>query len=251
MTDPLAHRFERLLDPGTPDWRDVRRRARRSRRPLVLAVAAVALLVSAPALAIALRGGVLPWEEAEPAPAPAVHRFEDFERAIQARTVDRIRHRSVLAGLTIVDAPRIVPLGNGAVAYVAPNGAGGFCALYDDPADPRVFASSGCSGFANDSPAQRLGVSFDVLRGYLTGHVAPPPDSTLELRYTDGSSEPILLTWVSPPINAGLFFVKPDSAKTVEALVLRDGDGEELERTLFGGVDEGPRPTPAHESGLG
>ena len=54
MTDDtlLAERLSLLVDaPGTPDWLDVRRRARRrpGRRAVLIAAAALALLIAAPA----------------------------------------------------------------------------------------------------------------------------------------------------------------------------------------------------------
>ena len=71
MTDDtlLAERLSLLVDaPGTPDWLDVRRRARRrpGRRAVLIAAAALALLIAAPALG--LHHTIVDFFAAEPAP---------------------------------------------------------------------------------------------------------------------------------------------------------------------------------------
>ena len=68
MNDPLSARFEALLEPGTPDWLDVHRRARRRSRRVWVFAAVAAVFLAVPTVAIAIDPTILPlppWKSAD------------------------------------------------------------------------------------------------------------------------------------------------------------------------------------------
>jgi hypothetical protein len=228
MTDPLAARFDALVEPAPPpDWLDVRRRARRSRRPLLLAAAALLLLVAVP-VAIAVRSGALPWNGADAAPRAVVERFAAHDRAF-AEFTRRQTGRPVEFGILASQA-RSFPLGGGSVAYIAPTRSGGFFAFLENPRDP--FGSIDYR-FPSDRPAPAVA---SLLHGratggsWVNGHVLGPPASTVEIVLDDGSTLKPPVTWIGPPIDAGLYYAHVAQGRHVVAVVLRDADGKELAR---------------------
>lgn len=221
MTSPLAERLRALApQDDDSDWLDVRRRLRRRRRgPVAIAAAAVvAALAVTPAFG--LHSTVLDFLSGDPAPAKI---RLDFER--MGIGAPRGMDPKVIPGQT-----RRVPLeGDGAEhrLWVAPTSAGGFCFLWENQA-------GGCR-------AKREGGAVSVTwlgnqwmeRVY--GSVISEEGERVELRYADGAVADAPVTWVSPPIDAGFFFVDvpegheaPDT-RLIE-VVLLDGDGEVVER---------------------
>ena len=228
MTDPLAARFEALLEPGrAPDWADVRRRARRSRRPLLLAAAALVLFVAAPAVAIGVRSGVLSWGEAEPAPPPVVLRFGDAQRAMDQAFAQhglRAPDLGILGGQA-----RIVPLADGTLAYVAPERtAASACSSTAPPTPARTRSTARRAATPSSrSPRERTATGTGATS---TGTSSPIRRRSVQVVLDDGTTIDAPVTWIGPPIDAGLFFARIDADRYVEAVVLRDADGHELAR---------------------
>ena len=226
MTDPLAARFEALVEPGAPDWLDVRRRARRSRRPLLLAAAALLLFVAVPAVAIAVRSGALPWSDADAAPPVVVERFTAHDRAV-AEFTRRQTGRPFAFGILARQA-RAFPLGDGSIAYVAPTRSGGFFAFLENPQDPlgsidyRLPSDRPAPSIASGSHGSATGGSW------VNGHVLGPPGSSVEIVLDGGTSLRPTVTWIGAPIDAGLYYARVPDGRHVVSVVLRDADGTEL-----------------------
>lgn len=223
LHDPLRDRFTALADHGDDsDWLDVRRRARRAARRRALAVAAAAaaalLLLAAPAFG--LHRVVVSFFESEPAP----QRVQlDFAR-------QELGAPKGMAPGAIADQTRklIVLTAGGAdtFVWVAPTRAGGFCTQWH-------VGAGGCRvrGVGGPIGAGWMGRSEDLM--FLYGAVLSNDAARLELRYEDGTATDVPLTWVSPPIDAGFYFLEIPPAHLqhgarASELVLYDDDGDVL-----------------------
>lgn len=245
MTDfetVLAARFAALADMNDDsDWLDVERRMRSVNRRRVLTVgliAAAAVLIVAPAWA--LRGPIVDFFSAEPAPAPVVRDFGSLQVGAPPGMAPGVRPGQARR----VTAARID--GKTHVLYVAPTTGGGFCESW-------THAFGGCRSTRALPAKQAARLSLAQLRSFnamgvsgglgadglriVGGHVLVP-DSTIELRYQDGQSVEIPYVWVSKPIDAGFFLYGVPAAhrKTghrATVLVLLDKDGTEIARQPF------------------
>ena len=137
------------------DWLDVQRRVRRSsrRRKLTIAlIAAAAVLIVAPAFA--LRGTIIDFFSADPAPAHIVRDFGSLEVGAppgMAPGVDPQQARKVAS----------FPFdGKQHVLYVAPTKGGGFCQSWTN-------AFGGCRATRTLTPSQEQHFSPEQLRAYL------------------------------------------------------------------------------------
>lgn len=245
MTDfeaVLAARFAALTDRGDDsDWLDVQRRVHRAKRRRTLAaslIAAAAVLIVAPAFA--LRGSIIDFFSADPAPTPVVRDFWSMQVGAPP---------GMAPGVQPGQARRVTSVridGEPHVLYVAPSTGGGFCESWTKAfGGCRASRTLPAKQAARLSPAQlrsynAMGVSgefgADGLR-MVGGHVLIP-DTTVELRYQDGQSVEIPYLWVSKPIDAGFFLYGVPAAHRkaghqATALVLVDRDGNEIARNPF------------------
>ena len=240
--DALALRFAAVADTrDDSDWLDVQRRVRRAKRRRVLTislVAAAAVLVAAPAFA--LRGSIIDFFSADPAPTRVVRDFGSMEVGAPP---------GMAPGVQPGQARRVTVVridGKTHVLYLAPTKSGGFCETWTKAfGGCRVTRTLTAKQEARLSPAQvrsynSMGITSEVgddgLR-VVGGHVLVP-DTTVELRYQDGQSVEIPYLWVSKPIDAGFFLYgvpaahrKPGHQAT--ALVLLGKDGHEIARNRF------------------
>lgn len=245
MTDfetVLAARFAALADTNDDsDWLDVERRMRGAKRRRALTVgliAAAAVLIVAPAWA--LRGPIIDFFSADPAPAPVVRDFGSLQVGAPPGMAPGVRPGQARR----VTSVRIE--GRAHVLYVAPTTGGGFCESW-------THAFGGCRSTRTLPAKQAKPLTPDRLRSYYAmaitfegnaegatrvgGHVLVP-GSTVELRYEDGESVEIPYVWVSKPIDAGFFLHGVPAAHRkpghqVAALVLLDKDGHEIARETF------------------
>jgi hypothetical protein len=226
MNDPLAARFEALLEPGRPDWLDVQRRARRRLRRIWLVAAVAAVFLAVPTVAIALDPSILPWNSAQPAPAPVVDSFATLTRGAPPGMDPHLRPGEA----------RTVPLPDGGTVWIAPAADGGFCEDFKGEI-------AGCDQAVKVPINLSLGDAGSVACGetappaIVLGHVNAQPGSTLQLVFSDGSVSSLPLIWVGPPINAGFFEQHVPQGRRMTALVLRDPAGSVLakETDMFQG----------------
>lgn len=223
LHDPLRDRLATLADlRDDSDWLDVRRRARSAarRRSLVAAAAAAAVVLLLAAPAFGLHRIVVSFFEGEPAP----ERVQlDFAR-------QELGAPKGMAPGAIPDQTRkvVVPTANGGrtSVWVAPTRSGGFCTQWQVGAGGcRVRSAGGQIG------AGWMGRSEDLT--FVYGAVLSDEAERLELRYEDGTATDVPLTWVSPPIDAGFYFVEipPAHLETgagPKELVLYDDSGDVL-----------------------
>ena len=220
MSDPMLRALDELV-PAAPhetgDWAGVLaaagvkpRRARRpSRRQLIAAVAALAVLgtlVATPALGV--RGLILgligrtnvSFVSSPGAPAKIKLEFLELDQGAPAG----------MAQHPLPDEARSITFrgagGQKHVLWVAPTRSGGFCSI--------GVASGGC--LAKDERAQAgpvtIGGGFSEARGQapvvreVDGVVLSPSVATLTLEFADGKSIPLPFVYVSSPIDAGFYF---------------------------------------------
>jgi hypothetical protein len=209
---------------------------RRSR--LALVVLGLALLGAAPALA--LFGGVLDFEDADVASPAVQQRFGDlFVSGAPPRMDPRVQPMSTrkVRDYDLPDGRHTL--------WVAPTAGGGFCALFTD-------FTGGCIA-SRTAPVPRMTSATEINPWRVNttaafihpgppgpttigGHVLVPFPATLELVYEDGDTEPIPLTFVSKPIDAGFFlFAIPQKHRAQghlpARLVLRDHRGDVVAQT--------------------
>jgi hypothetical protein len=208
MTDVVARRFEAAANPhDDSNWDEVRRRARRgpTRRVVLLAAAVAAVAVAAPASG--LHEPILDFFAGEPAPERVRRDFETFDSGAP---------RGMAPGVIPGQSRRILTarLSDGAhTLWVAPTEAGGFCTYWSG-------MTAGCD---------RLGtVPLSLTYGgdpyVITGHADAAYVHSVEARYAGGRAEPVDVTWVGPPIDAGFFAYEPGEA-VPDQLVGLDADG--------------------------
>jgi hypothetical protein len=240
LHDPLRDRFTAIADlRDDSDWLDVRRRARRAtrRRAIVTVAAAAAALLLLAAPAFALHRVVVSFFESEPAP----ERVQlDFAR-------QELGAPTGMAPGAIPDQTRKVVVqtadGERTFVWVAPTRSGGFCVLW------KVHAG-GCRSRAVGG---QIGAGWSGGSEGLTfvyGAVLSDDADRLELRFEDGSATDVPLTWVSPPIDAGFYFVEiPPAHLEVGArpseLVLIDDGGDVLATERAPVQDPLDEPDPA------
>jgi hypothetical protein len=220
----LSERFQLLAHDGADlDWLEVqalaarlgrsevvpRRRPRRSRRYLLVAVAAaIAFVVALPALGLPQRFANL-FESGEPAPAHTERLFSTLDRGAPAGLETHVIPGTARKALTAS-----LPEGATATLWLAPTRSGGYCELIDlFRADgvSRGGAGPGCTrrdgepglGMIAPGPVSRQG----VLEGPLVvhGHAQDKQATAARIRFEDGTSVERPLTWISEPIDAGFF----------------------------------------------
>ena len=219
MNDPLTARFEALLEPGTPDWLDVYRRARSRSRRIWLIAAVAAVFLAIPTVAVALDPTILPWNSAAPASSSVVNWFTAIVSGAPPGMDPHAKPGEA----------RKVPLVDGGTVWVAPAANGGFCELFKAP-----YSAGGCDQTRGFPISDTYGASVScgaqppAAPSTVFGHVIAKPGSTLELDFSDRASVSLPLTWVGPPIDAGFFEYASKQAMT--ALVLRDPNGSLIEK---------------------
>lgn len=205
----------------------------RHRRWVIATAAAIAIVIAAPA--VALTTGVIEFDK-----TPRV----SHERQLRfSELVDR--------GAPPEMDPRVVPFSARYVSsfsrgretvdlWVAPTDRGGFCYSFTN-------FTSGCRATRTvnlgsvviplgefrpwliDLTTYRTGTSTSPRT--LAGNVLALADSRIFVSYADGERLELSVTWVSPPISAGFFFLEIGEDSQVSALELETHDGELIART--------------------
>jgi hypothetical protein len=214
----LEDRFPQLAaGPERPDWRDVLSRADARtprRRRTFLALTFVALAALAVPTALALRGTVVDFFAAEPAPKSVE---EDFARLGLASPPDL--GPDVIADQTrnVLETP--LPEGGRLVLWVAPTRDGGFCTQLEE-LKPNGKSAGGGGGCSRADARFKLGPGLTiagpitpdgVIHGgpvIVSGQVTMRDAESVEVRFSDGTSVSVPFVWVSKPIATG-FFVYP------------------------------------------
>jgi hypothetical protein len=214
LEEILAARLSELeATTWAPDWGDVRRRARRRRTRRNVAklcsagaVGLAAIIAATPALG--LRGQIVQFfGGGEPAPPPVVKSFGQIDVAApdgMATGVLSHQTRDVLE----------VPLSTGkmAVVWVAPTRSGGFC-RFTSTEGRDSMGGGGCDRDRALQFAPGLSIPGPISP---EGEIEAPPvifdgdtlihgASRVEIRFEDGDSATVPVTWVSEPIDAGFF----------------------------------------------
>jgi hypothetical protein len=244
----IQARFDALANPlDDASWSDVLARAggvgrRRRRAParaaLVAAVVVIAATVTAAALG--LPGRVVDFFKAPPAPQSVKAFFGAHHTALPSG-VDPMANlgepRTIMTAT--FDANHLPPEHPTLhTLYVAPRTDGGFCFLWttdggscadpEDPAKAKLDPAAGSAGLTwleNDY--------VGVVDGWIRGDA-----KTVEVRFADGATAAVPVTWVSAPIGAGFFaYVVPDAhltrADPLTAFVALDADGKTVYRQTF------------------
>lgn len=238
----LDERFAALANTtDDSDWLDVRRRARRARlrRPVLVAAAAV-LAIAVVAPAFGLQRVVIDFLAVKPAPEPVQ---VDFTRLGIVGPVylgpDVVPNsaRKVM-DVRVNGKPRAI--------YAAPKRNGGFCVLFAGvtsscrdrtpptrhrrprhPDDLNVYVLGTRGLFDGARVAQIIG-----------GTLLDERVETVVADFADGTSLELPITWVSPPIDAGFYFLDiPEAHRAAGSqlvrLVARDRDGDDIARENF------------------
>jgi hypothetical protein len=225
MNDPLDARFEALLEPGTPDWLDVQRRARRHLRRVWLIAAVAAVFLAIPTVAIALDPSILPWKSAARAPSSVVHSFAALPQGAPPGMDPHVRPGEA----------RTVPLSDGSTVWIAPAAKGTFCFDFKSGIEGceqrRVPIDLSLGDDGPVSPGERMPPAI------VLGDVNAPPGSTLQLNFSDKTASSLPVIWVGPPISAGFFEQHVPKGSCMTSLVLRDPSGSILasETEMFQG----------------
>jgi hypothetical protein len=253
MTDPrddvLAQRFAALAVGGDGlDWDEVQRRAR-GRRPsrAVLAVVATALVVVLAAPALALRGSIVNFFEAERAPERVQLEFASLDVGAPPGM-----EQGAVAG----EARKVMTVtltGKRHTLWVTPSKKG-FCHLW----------TGWAGGCTQPDELRRLephrdgdvhpglvGLSYHVDHGIpvdVGGVLLAPGTDRAVAEFRDGTREEIPFQWVSAPIDAGffLFEVPAGHLRTGAELVsvsAEDGSGNLLGRSTIPILDPVERVT--------
>jgi hypothetical protein len=226
---------------GTPDWTDVRRRARRrrarSRTARLASAGAVGLLtILAATPAFGLRGQLAElFGSGEPAPPPVVKDFGQIDVAAPPGMAT-----GVIAGQArdVLEVP--LSTGKNAVVWVAPTRSGGFC-VFTSTEGRGSTGGGGCDRDRQGRFAPGLSIPGPISPD---GEIEAPPvifdgdtlihgATQVEIRFEDGDSATVPVTWVSEPIDAGFFVYEVPQAHwgaghRPTTLVLEDQDGNEL-----------------------
>lgn len=187
------------------------RRERRRAAPgvaLLGAAVLVATLVVAPALGLP-QALIRLFSSGEPAPPRTEHAFASLDRGAPAGL-----KTGVIAGTARKALEVALPEGGRATLWVAPTAQGGFCEmleLVDAAQQPRGASGPGCDDRANvtgygvtiPGPIGRNGIERGPV--VVTGYTNIGSARRAVIRFEDNSETAIPLTWISQPIDAGLF----------------------------------------------
>jgi hypothetical protein len=209
MTDIVERRFQAVADKhDDSNWDEVRRRARRGptrRVALLAATAVVAVAVAAPASG--LHEPIIDFFTGDPAPERVRRDFETFDsgapRGMAPGVIPGESRQIVTARLS--DGPHTL--------WVAPTEAGGFCTYWSG-------MTAGCDRLGTVP----LSLTYGGQPFAVTGHADADYVHSVEARYADGRAEPVDVTWVGPPIDAGFFAYEPGGAAP-DSLVGLDSEG--------------------------
>lgn len=239
--DPALQRaIHNAMDDGPPfpSWEDAVERSatftsQRRRRIVGTVVAVLLALVAVPALA--LGGHVLFFQDAEPAPKRVVEKFEDLDR----QAPPDLAPRPVSAETRKVISE---PLSDGriAVLWVSPAANGGYCVSVDPPG-----AGPGCTGRVKPFTWGAVSASSrSVVVVY--GSALSKNAASVELRYDDGSSFKVGITYVTAPIDAGFFMFELPTGTSASgkkptqlSLLSQDGGLLETDHGVFGAYFSG------------
>jgi len=240
MTDVLMERFDAIANRSDgSDWLDVQRRARRRRvrRPL-LALVAVIAAIAVVAPAFGLHRVVIDFFSAEDAP-------------------ERVQVEFIQLGIVgpIQLGPNVVPNSarkvmdvrlNGKVrpVYVAPTRDDGFCVrfVFTTSCRYRTPPTGHRPRYGNDLKAYVLGAGGTRdgagIVQMTAGSLLDDDVQVVVAEFADGTSVELPIIWVSPPIDAGFYFLdiaeehRHEGAQLVR-LVARDADGDDVARQNF------------------
>jgi hypothetical protein len=237
----LADRLSLLVDvPAAGDWGDVERRVRRARRHRMVTTAAIvaaALIVAVPA-AFGLHRVVVDFLSAEPAPERV---RLDFARL--GLGAPKGMAPGVIAGQT-----RKVPVrsadGSETYVWVAPTQRGGFCLTWANGTGGCHARTGGGVGASFSGSGDKNGVTIRQVAGATTRTEA----ERLELRFADGTTLELPITWVSPPIDAGFYAYEIPTGRKPQELALYADGGDVLARESF--PDPDPLVTEDPATGL-
>jgi hypothetical protein len=240
MTDVLVQRFDAIANTrDDADWLDVQRRARGRGvpRPL-LVVAGVIAAIAVVAPAFGLHRVVIDFLSAEHAPERVQVEFSQLGIMAPVYLGPDVVPNSARKVMDVRLNGKVRPV------YVAPTRDDGFCVRF-------VFTSS-CryrtppTGqrplYGNDLKAYVLGAhgTFDGagVAQMIAGSLLDEDVEVVSAEFADGSSLKLSITWVSPPIDAGFYFLdipeehRHEGAQLVR-LVARDSDGDDVARQNF------------------
>jgi hypothetical protein len=210
-----------------PDWTDVVRRSRRSRRRRwsLRAAAVAALVVVGIASAYALGHPVVDFGEATHAGVREVDDFGSMQVAAPA---------GMAPGVLPHQTRRIMSVridGKAHTLYVAPTKQGGFC-------DEWTGLGGGCRANRHDKFASRVGTGgLEGRSGLLVlqGSFFQQAGDRLTMSFKDGTTADVPFVWVTAPIDAGFFAWRvPDAHRTAAtrpvSLALYEANGKLIDR---------------------
>lgn len=233
----LAERLAPLVDAAAaPDWGDVTRRVRRARRRRTLTTALVAVAVSvvaAPA-ALGLHRLVLDFFSAEPAPERVQLTFARLDLGAP---------KGMATGVIPMQT-RKVPVasadGSETFVWVAPTRRGGFCLTWQHGAGGCRTRAGGGAGATFSGSRDASGLTINQVTGAITQDNA----ERVELRFADGTTLELPITWVSAPIGAGFYAYEIPAGRRPQELVLYGGGDDVIARESFPNPDPLTEPDP-------
>jgi len=215
--------------PSTADWGDVRTRTvelRRHRKRVVVALAAaVTILVVGSAFALAT--DVIHFGSAAPAPEPWRKIFSELERAgggPGSTETAAFRDARVVVSREIG--------GQRLKLCVAPRQGGGLFLYLLEELDPARGGGGGAAAWAEaGDPLTRFGELLESNRPRgVYGTSAARGAREIEVILADGTTARTDVTWVSEPIDAGVYLLEVPAGEAIESFVVRDAKGRELAR---------------------
>jgi hypothetical protein len=131
--------------------------------------------------------------------------------------------------------------GSETFVWVAPTRSGGFCLRWEHGAGGCRTRAGGGAGASFSGSGDENGLTISQVTGAVTRDDA----ERLELRFADGTTLELPITWVSPPIDAGFYAYEIPTGRRPQELVLyADGD-DVLARESFPNPDPLTEPDPA------
>jgi hypothetical protein len=202
LSPELRRRLAALDEPvSRANWTDVLRRDRRSRvGGGKVAVIAAALLAAVSAAAVA-------WI------APA----RDYEKALRSAGPTQAVHQSNGA---LLIAPRAIPSRTRAIAPTAPVGGNPSSPiLYVSPARGGgiCFAWTGSPGRCVQLRSSLFSLAWETPH-LVVGAISSRAFSTVQVRFTDGTTIRHAVSWVVAPVRAGFFYCRVPPGKTVATI---------------------------------
>lgn len=211
LADPVARNQDISSRLG------IRERRRAVPRFAFLGVAVlVATLIVTPALGLP-QDLIRLFSSSEPAPPRTELAFSSLDRGAPPGL-----KTGVIAGTARKALEASLPEGGRATLWVAPTARGGFCEvleLLDAAQRPRGASGPGCDDRANvtghgvtiPGPIGRNGIERGPV--VVTGYSNIDSARRAVIRFEDNSETAIQLTWISQPIDAGLFVygVRPEN----------------------------------------